>query len=273
MDWATSRTRYLNECKNRSMFFALSKTVSYLTQPLVIVCALLVASAFIKKSAARKLLFRSGLGLLLFFSNEFIANEMMSLWEIKPTPYAAISKRYTYGILLTGVTKAEMEPKDRVYFSRGADRVTHSVQLYKLGIIKKILVSGGSGRLISIEEHEADDMANALILMGVTAEDIMIENQSKNTHESSVAVKNILIAKVHPADCLIITSGYHMRRSIACFKKVGFNSDSFTTDFLTHTRTFTLDVLIVPKVDAVSTWTTLIREWVGYTAYWVSGYV
>ena len=255
------------------MFFALSKTLSYLTQPMLIVCAVLVASAFVKKNFLRKLLFRSGLGLLLFFSNEFIANEIMTLWEIKPTPYAAISKRYEYGILLTGVTKAEIKPKDRVYFSRGADRVTHSVQLYKLGIIKKILVSGGSGRLISIEEHEADDVANALILMGVPTEDIVIENKSKNTHESAVAVKNILISKVNPEDCLIITSGYHMRRSIACFKKVGFNSDPFTTDFLTHARTFTLDVLIVPKVDAVSTWTTLMREWVGYTAYWISGYI
>lgn len=255
------------------MFFALSKTLSYLTQPLLIVCVLLVASGVVKKNFLSKLLFRSGLGLLLLFSNEFIANEMMTLWEIKPTAYASIKKQYEYGILLTGVTKSEMEPKDRVYFNRGADRVTHSVQLYKLGIIKKILVSGGSGRLININEHEADDVANALILMGVPAEDIEIENKSKNTHESAVAVKNLLIGKVQPGDCLIITSGYHMRRSIACFKKVGLNPDSFSTDFLTHGRTFTLDVLIVPKVDALSTWTTLMRECVGYTAYWISGYI
>jgi uncharacterized SAM-binding protein YcdF (DUF218 family) len=255
------------------MFFALSKTLSYLTQPLLIICVLLVTSVFVKKVSLRKLLFRSGLGLLLLFSNEFIANEIMTLWEIKPIPYVSIQKQYEYGILLTGVTKAEMEPKDRIYFNRGADRVTHSVQLYKLGIIKKILVSGGSGRLINIHEHEADDVAKALILMGVPAEDIEIENQSKNTHESAVAVKNLLIGKIEPEDCLIITSGYHMRRSIACFKKVGFNSDPFSTDFLTHGRTFTLDVLIVPKVEALGTWTTLIRECVGYSAYWISGYI
>jgi uncharacterized SAM-binding protein YcdF (DUF218 family) len=255
------------------MFFALSKTVSYFTQPLVIVCLVLVVSSFVKKNIYKNLLFRSGLGLLLFFSNEFIANEMMSMWEVKPTAYAAIKKQYEFGILLTGVTKSQMEPKDRIYFGRGADRVTHSVQLYHLGIIKKIVVSGGSGRLINIEEHEADDIAKALILMGVPADDIVIENDSKNTHESAVAVKHLLNEKVRPENCLIITSGYHMRRSTACFKKVGFNPDSFSTDFLSHHRTFTLDVLIIPKVDAISTWTTLLREWVGYTAYWISGYI
>lgn len=267
------QTLYLNECKNHIMFFFLSKTLSYLTQPFVIICILLVASIFIKKGVAKNVLFRTGLGLLLFLSNDFIANEVISLWEIKPTPYAEINRRYDYGIVLTGVTKSEIEPKDRVYFNRGADRVTHSVQLYKLGIIKKILVSGGSGRLISIDEREADDIANALILMGVPAEDIVIENQSKNTHESAVAVKKILIERTDSKYCLLITSGYHMRRSIACFKKVGLDFDSFTTDFLSHKRAFTLDVLLVPKVDALSTWTTLIREWVGYSAYWVSGYI
>lgn len=255
------------------MFFALSKILSYFTQPIVIVCSLLVASLLVKRNPWKKWLFRSGVVLLLFFSNEFIANEMMSLWEIKPTPFADIKKQYEFGILLTGVTRAQMEPNDRVYFSRGADRVTHSVQLYKLGIIHKIIVSGGSGRLIDIGEREADDIAQALMLMGVQKEDIIIENQSKNTHESAVAVKEILTEKTGPENCLLITSGYHMRRSLACFEKVGLKMDAFATDFLTHKRTFTFDVLFVPKLDGFNTWTALIREWVGFTAYWISGYV
>lgn len=255
------------------MFFVLSKTLGYLTQPVVIICLLLIVSAILKKPLWKKWLFRIGLGLLLLFSNDFIANEVMNLWEIKPTPFIAMQKKYEYGILLTGITKSQMIPSDRIYFNRGADRVTHSVQLYKLGIIKKILVSGGSGRIIDIGEQESDDVAKALILMGVPEEDIEVENQSKNTHESAVAVYEILKDKVHPENCLLITSGYHMRRSAACFKKVGLNTDVFSTDFFTHSRTFTLDTLLVPKLDAFQTWTVLIKEWAGFIAYWISGYV
>ncbi len=240
---------------------------------MVMVCMLLVSSLFVRHAIWKKRLFRLGLGLLLFFSNDFIANEMMGLWEVKPTAFSDIKKQYAYGILLTGVTRAQMEPNDRVYFGRGADRVTHSVQLYKLGIIKKILVSGGSGRLIDIGEREADDVAQALILMGVLKEDIEIENQSKNTHESAIAVKEILNEKGNSENYLLVTSGYHMRRSAACFKKVGLKTDVFATDFFTHKRTFTVDVLFVPKLDGLNTWTALIKEWVGFTAYWISGYV
>jgi len=255
------------------MFFALSKLLSYFTQPIVVICLLLVGAVFVRNASWKTWLFRAGVALLLFFSNDFIANEMMTAWEVKPIAFADIKKKYEYGILLTGVTKAQMEPNDRVYFNRGADRVTHSAQLYKLGFIRKILISGGSGRLIDIGEREADDVANALVMMGVPQEDIVIENQSQNTHQSAIAVKKILTEKRINENCLLVTSGYHMRRSVACFKKVGLTVDEFSTDFISHKRTYTLDVLLIPKLDGIFTWTVMIREWVGFTAYWISGYV
>jgi uncharacterized SAM-binding protein YcdF (DUF218 family) len=103
-------------------------------------------------------------------------------------PYNQITKKYKLGILLTGVTKGNMQPDDRVYFQRGADRVTHTLQLYKLGIIEKILISGGSGSISTAsQKQEADEIADALTLMGVSENDILIENQTRNTHESAVA--------------------------------------------------------------------------------------
>ncbi|MEJ0032641.1 MAG: hypothetical protein WDO15_20815 [Bacteroidota bacterium] len=91
----------------------------------------------------------------------------MRAWEVPVTPFASITKKYDYGILLTGVTKTDMKPKDRVYFNRSADRATHTLQLYKLGIIRKVIVSGGSGRLDGGGVLEADDLANFLRLAGI----------------------------------------------------------------------------------------------------------
>src|SRR5271170_5794089 len=149
------------------MFFFLSKTLNLFTAPLLIICVLLLLSVVLRSARWKKWTFRSGLFLLLFCSNEFIANEVMHLWEIPPTPFNQIKKQYSWGIVLTGVTHSGAGPKDRVYFQRGADRVTHTLQLYKLGIIKKILVSGGSGRLIDIGVREADEIASVLKMMGV----------------------------------------------------------------------------------------------------------
>src|SRR6267154_3418175 len=168
------------------MFFVLSKILAYLIMPVVIICGFLVSSALIKNPSVKKKLFYAGLSLLLFSTNDFIANEAILLWEVPITLYSHMDKNYEWAILLTGVTKQEEGKRDRVFFSRGADRVTHTVQLYKLGKVKKILVSGGSGRLSMPDQKEADEVAEALVLMGVPHEDIVKESNSRNTHESAV---------------------------------------------------------------------------------------
>lgn len=255
------------------MFFILSKTLGYLIRPLVIIGVLLLVAWFSKKSGRRKTLLVSALFLLFFFSNEFIANEVMNSWEIKATPYAEMERSYTYGILLCGAAKSEVGPDDRVYIGTAADRVNHSLQLYKLGKIQKILISGGSGRLIDIGEREADELASLLELMGVPKEDLLIENNSRNTHESALEVARLLDSRTRPSDCLLITSASHMRRSLATFSRAGWPCTPFAVDFHGHVRKYTFDVLFIPKVEAVIWWQTLLKEWTGYFAYWIAGYI
>jgi uncharacterized SAM-binding protein YcdF (DUF218 family) len=256
------------------MFFFLSKTLSYITMPLVIISILLLLSVFLKKTSKWKSrCFKIALGLLFFLSNDFIANEIVRWWEVPATPFASIQKKYECGILLTGVTKSEMEPSDRVYFSRGADRVTHTLQLYKLGIIKKILVSGGNGKLVKIEKQEADQIVEVLILMGVPESDIFVENKSRNTHESALEIDRLFRNQIKPENCILITSAFHMRRSKACFVKQGWNVDMFSTDFISHKRRFTPDALLIPKEEALGDWHILVREWTGMVAYKLAGYI
>jgi uncharacterized SAM-binding protein YcdF (DUF218 family) len=255
------------------MFFFLSKTLGYLVRPLVIVCGLLLAAWLSKKAGRRKFFLISALFLLFFFSNEFIANEVMNAWEIKATPFAQMERSYTYGILLCGAAKSEVGPDDRVYIGTAADRVNHTLQLYKMGKIRKILITGGSGRLLDIGEREADDLASLLKLMGVPAEDLLIENASRNTHESAVETAHLLDSLTRPSDCLLITSASHMRRSLATFNRAGWPCTPFAVDFHGHVRKYTFDVLFIPKVEAVVWWQTLMKEWTGYFAYWLAGYI
>lgn len=253
------------------MFFFFSKVLSFVTNPLVLVCSLLLASVFFKKERLKKSFFWTSFALLIFFSNDFIANEVMAAWEIPPTPYAEIKNTYPVGIVLTGVTLTDKEPDDRVYFHHGADRVVHAVQLYKLGIIKKILISGGMGRLITKGRREADDVFKVMVLMGVPATDLIIENESRNTYESALNLKRLL--KDSTEKSLLITSAFHMRRSNACFKKAGLPVDLFTTDFYTHPRSFTPETLFIPQIDAVMVWQKLFKEWIGMLAYKMAGYI
>jgi uncharacterized SAM-binding protein YcdF (DUF218 family) len=255
------------------MFFVLSKLLEAFTTPILIITALFLLSVFLRPMRWKKITFRFALFLLIFCSNEFIANEVIRWWEIPATPFNGIKKKYAWGILLTGVTKTGAGPSDRVYFQRGADRVTHTLQLYKMGFIRKILVSGGSGRLIDIGVREADEIASVLKMMGVNPDDIAIEDSSNNTHESAVMVKAMLHGKTGPSDCLLVTSAFHIRRSRACYTREGWPTDTFSTDFLSHQRKFTPDVLFVPKIEALAIWQVLAKEWVGFVAYRIAGYL
>lgn len=254
------------------MFFVFSKVLNFLTNPLIFVFGFLVASLLFKKANVKKRCFWIGLSLLLFFSNDFIANETMRAWEGKATPYASIGKIYDWGIVLTGVTANDREPVDRVYFKHGADRVLHTVQLYKQGMIKKVLISGGSGSLLAKQRVEADEILNVMTMAGIPASDILIERESRNTHESAVNTE-VILNKEAGSKYLLITSGFHMTRSVGCFRRAGLNCDTFRTDFYAHPRYWTPDVLIVPNAEAISLWQRMFKEWVGIIAYWAAGYI
>ena len=255
------------------MFFILSKVLNFLTNPLVLVGLFLAASLLFKSNRRKKISFWFGIGLLIFFSNSFIANEVMTAWEIPARPYAEMTKTYSWGIVLTGVTANDRMPNDRVYFRHGADRVVHAVELYKKGIIKKILVSGGDGRLVLKARNEAEEMQKAMLLMGVPADDIMLEKNSRNTHESAVNVGEMLKDQKNE-NLLLITSAFHMRRSVACFHKAGFKTiETFTGDFYSNPRTFTPDVFLLPQAEAIMAWQKLFKEWTGMVAYKLAGYI
>jgi uncharacterized SAM-binding protein YcdF (DUF218 family) len=255
------------------MFFFLSKTLNFLVLPLTMVVLCFIASVVIKREPWSKRFFWTGFVLLLFFSNDFISNSVMRSWEIDPKPFNTLSPR-KLGIVLTGTTHSFQEPDDRVYFKRGADRVTHTIQLYKLGRIEKILVSGGTGRLLKADEPEANKYKKVMLMAGIPEQDILLENKTRNTFESAVAVKELLDSLHLTADdCLLITSAFHMRRSLACYRKAGLNIESFTTDFYGLQDKIFLTSILLPSIEGFIIWEKLFKEWTGFVAYKMAGYI
>jgi len=255
------------------MFFVLSKTINFLTTPIVVIVLLLVASTLTKKEVLKRRLFWAGLALLLFASNEFIANEAMRIWQISPVPLESVDKKYKVGVVLTGVVQGDTEIKDRAFLGKGADRLYHTVLLYNRGLIERVFITGGSGRLVDIGQIEAKEMAEALVEMGIPEAQIDFEGRARNTHENAVEAVKYLQDDYTPEECLLITSSHHMRRAQGCFKKEGFPMDVFSVDIYTHRRRFYPNLFIVPSIGALQKWHVIAKEAVGYVAYWVMGYV
>ena len=241
--------------------------------PYTQMCIWFVLAFWLKNSLWKKRFFILGMVYLFFFSNRFITNEIFLMLEIPPTPLEEIPTNYEFGIVLGGVTNLKKLPKDRVYFHKGADRITHAIQLYKIGKIKKILVTGGSSNIINTEFKEADNVYDFLILMGVDEKDILIENQARNTYENAIYSSQILNSKFPSGKHLVITSGFHLRRALLCFNKTNLNVDGFSSDFYSHERSFALDILFVPDPKSFSDWQMLTKELFGIILYWLFGYI
>jgi uncharacterized SAM-binding protein YcdF (DUF218 family) len=255
------------------MFFILSKTLYYFLMPVTWFILLALLALFTKKVIRKKRYVQVLVLLIIITSNPLISNELMLLWEIPPRNIESI-ENYDVGILLTGITQMDKSPKDRVYFLKGADRVSHTVQLYKLGKIKKILISGTTNITWdgTFEKMKAHPLEKVLLLYGVPQKDISWENQSRNTYENAVYSKIILQNTFPNQKYLLISSAFHLRRAQKCFEKQGIKIDTFSTDFYTSDRHLSPRSFL-PSEYSLLTISILSHELMGYLTYKLMGYL
>jgi len=240
--------------------------------PLVWITALLTYSVFTKKDRRRKKLVLGSIILILFFGNEFIINEILKAWEKSPVSINQLSN-YDYAIVLTGITITEKESdSDKVYFAKGADRLLHTVQLYKLGKVKKIIITGGSSSVIGTSPIEALQLKKAFLYCGVPEQDMIIEDKARNTHENALFTKQLCDSLGLHGKFLLITSAFHMRRSEACFKKVGMQVYNYPVDLYTRDTKLTPNYLFIPLESAFNKWSLFIHEFIGYLVYKLMNY-
>jgi uncharacterized SAM-binding protein YcdF (DUF218 family) len=199
------------------------------------------------------------------FSNGFLADKAAKAWETSPKSISSLTHNYKYGIVLGGYSSYNKEIQ-HIDFKDSGDRLISAIELYKLGKIEKIIISGGNGELINNGMKESEWSKSFMINMGVERKDILLENSSRNTMENAqntaILIKNDISQK-----SLLITSAFHMKRAKFCFNKNNFNIDCYSTDISNSDITLTVDYLFIPNIDALEKWESLIHEWIGYIVY------
>ncbi|MBI4649646.1 MAG: YdcF family protein [Bacteroidia bacterium] len=252
------------------MFFIISKLLYFIVSPFIWICGLLVYSLLAKKPARKKKSFIAAIIMLLIFSNSFIFDEVMRLWEIKAIAKSTITEPYDYGIVLSGMISYDQKLK-RINFHRGIDRLLQAVNLYRDSKIKKIFISGIYGSLI--ENHkEAELLRNFLIKLGIPEEDVLYETESNNTHQNAVNTIKAIYQQGN-GRYLLITSAYHMRRAVKCFEKEGMKVDPYSANRFSGPRKFVFDHLFIPNGETLSGWNVMTHELVGYITYFIMGYI
>lgn len=260
-----------------AMFYFLSKILFYIFMPLSLILIGLLVAIFSKNTRTKKLSLRISLGLIFLFGNGFLINEAFLWWETPPISPDAISQPYDVGIILTGgmITNKQLS-ENQIFTDKTADRFIQPLRLYKMGKLKKILISGGSSDLKIMRQDVTDEtmkVAQLLEELGVKKEDIILERNAKNTREN--AMNSVEILKKNPqfgTKYLLFTSAFHTRRAMGCFLKMGVKINAFPTAFKSKARSFTIDNLLIPRELNLFEAYDLIHELTGYVVYKILGY-
>lgn len=238
--------------------------------PATLIGLVWLAFFIFRKWKFRKYLAILGFVLFLIFTNDFLANSFLKIWQTEPANLETIkSQKFTYGVLLTGMTNTLKEPKDRVYFNQNADRLLQSMMLFEQGIIDTLYISGGGATALRKDLQESRVLLSYLESINFPIDQVVIEDQSRNTVESARLAKEFIPKQ---SKILLITSASHMPRAMGCFEKEGYKIQPYPTVFLTNDEMIKPSMFL-PSDDALLKWNILFKEWMGYTSYWVAGYL
>jgi uncharacterized SAM-binding protein YcdF (DUF218 family) len=255
------------------MFFYLSKILWFFVQPLNFSIFLILAALLAVMFSRRRLAVTSAsvafLILALSAWTSLGALLLNPLEERFQRP-ASLPKTIDGIVVLGGGLEGAINLARGGYeLNSGGDRFVEAGTLARRFPNARILVSGGIGTILLEGEGDADTAPRLLAALGVARDRLIVENKSRNTAENASLSKELI--NPQPGETwLLVTSAFHMPRSVGLFRKVDFPVVPWPTDYRTPRRQgfgFFKD----NETDALQNTTVAIREWIGLFAYWLSG--
>jgi len=254
------------------MFFVLSKIVWFFGSPVnlvVLMAALAALLAFSRFARAAR-----WLGLAAMLALGLLAFSPLPRAVIRPLedrfPQQDAAKGPVTGIVVLG--GAIGFARGDVVLNGSAARMTKAVELARLHPQAKVVFTGGAANLVSKATFtEADGARRLFEGLGLDPARLVMEDQSRNTWENAVFTRRLVAPK--PGErWLLVTSAWHMPRSMGVFRKAGFAVEAFPVDYWSSGRTgdFVRPYSRAPRGLEIAD--NGFKEWVGLLAYRLAGY-
>lgn len=255
-----------------SIFFFASKIVWALITPgsLLVILGMVAWLSLIAGWQKVSRFFLSLTALLLLLIGSLPLGE----WLIAPlenrfAANAALPMNPTGVIVLGGaVNPALSDTWGQTETGSGAERLTAFMYLSNLYPDAQLVFTGGSGSLTEQDYKEADYARFLFEQLDMGDRAIIYESESRNTQENALHSK----ALVNPQageEWILITSAFHMPRSVGVFCQAGWRVTPYPVDHYSQMG----DLMRVNYNFSgnLRTLETAIREWVGLLAYRITG--
>jgi uncharacterized SAM-binding protein YcdF (DUF218 family) len=256
------------------LFFALSKTLGVMLLPtnfligLGLLGAVLLFTRF--ASFGRKLVIVS-LAILAICGFSPLGNMLLYPLEARFPPWDDTRGAPDGIVVLGGSIDPELSEAHGVTVFKGSvDRIVAAATLAHRYPNARIVFSGGSANLVSDDSaKEADYAVSVFERLGIAKNRLTMERRSRNTQENAEFSKALVAPKAGER-WLLVTSAFHMPRSVGVFRKAGFAVEPYPADWRTGGR---MDRLGLPTFasEGLDHTDSALREWIGLAAYRISG--
>jgi uncharacterized SAM-binding protein YcdF (DUF218 family) len=255
------------------VFFVLSKTFGVMLLPTNFLIALGVAGALLLASrfaALGRRLMVVSLVLLATCGFSPLGNILLYPLEQRFPPWDATQGAPDGIIVLGGPIDPDLSiAHDTPVIRSSPDRIIATAALAHQYPNVRIIYSGGSGNLIANDAREADFASEIFESLGVDKSRLTMERRSRNTYENAEVSKAIAAPKAGER-WLLVTSAFHMPRSVGLFRKVGFAVQPYPVDWRVGGRA---DLFSFSNYagEGLGRTDTALREWLGLIAYYLTG--
>lgn len=256
------------------MSFWLKKFVSFWLMPLPFCLTLLVVGLCFLLWTRRPRLARGllivGAVLLMAFSNKFVSTALVRPLEARypaipelpagaPVPRELAACRFVV-VLGSGNGDAPGLAATNQMSVSALSRIVEAVRLLRRLPDARLIVSGPGYPELPERPSHAEMLARAAVSLGLERSRILLIDDGRDTEDESLATKRL----VGDAPFALITSAWHMPRSLALFRHAGLSPLPCPADFTARggdTVQWTDFLWDVASLDR-STWA--VRERIGY---------
>ena len=156
--------------------------------------------------------------------------------------------------------------RGQVSLTESVERLTTFVNLARRYSDAKLVYAGGQGAITQQKYKSATTARLFFEQMGLDTSHIIFDSQSRNTQEN-VANALQLVQPVKGEKWVLITSAWHMPRSVGIFRKFNWQVIPYPVDFKTTGK---LEMSVkLPRFSTIASVSNVVYEWIGLLYYWL----
>lgn len=261
-------------------FFWLKKFIGHWLMPLPFCTAAILVGLVLLRWPKRARLGRAfitvGLVLLILFGNKLVSRTLIRPLETRypsqpefvagqPLPPSLAACRYVV-VLGGGNGLTPGMPATSLLSVSALGRVVEAVRILHALPAAKLIVSGPKNQTGDRPSH-AVVLARAAQTLGIAADRVIYIENAHDTEDEANATRKI----AGDAPVALVTSAWHMPRSMALARSAGLNAVACPADYRSHADdAFHFDDLLW-EVDSFNRSTLGVRERIGYLWIWLRG--